>query len=153
MVRRAGPGDIPALAGIAERSYRAAFNEILEPAILDGRNASFFAERFRETLDRLTLAETQGAPLGFLVVTDSHIDMLFVDPDAFGQGVGTALLAHAEANGATSLECFCDNHPARRFYARHGWNLTRSYQRVFGGRNRAFVLFEKARAGTPPRSG
>ncbi|MET0429797.1 MAG: GNAT family N-acetyltransferase [Microvirga sp.] len=152
-IRRAGSRDIPVLAGIAERSYRSAFADILEPAILEGRNASFFEGLFRESLERLTLAESLGAPVGFLVVTDGHVDMLFVDPEAFGHGVGSALLAHAEASGATSLECFADNHPARRFYTRNGWLLTRTYERVFAGRLRGFVRFEKGGAGSPPRSG
>jgi putative acetyltransferase len=153
MIRPAEPWDVPALAGIAERSYRAAFQAILEPAILDARNAAFFAARFRETLDRLALAETEERPTGFLLMTDNHIDMLFVEPDDSGRGVGSALLAYAEAKGATSLECFSANHPARGFYARHGWILTRSYERAFAGRHRGFVLFEKARAVTPARSG
>jgi putative acetyltransferase len=45
--------------------------------------------------------------------------------------------------GAKSLECFRDNHGARRFYERHGWRVTREYEREFAGRNRSFVFYEK----------
>ncbi|MCB5174284.1 hypothetical protein LGR44_03755 [Microvirga sp. SM9] len=53
------------------------------------------------------------------------------------------LLQRAECLGAKSLECFRDNHGARRFYERHGWRLAREYERAFAGRERSFVLYEK----------
>lgn len=52
---------------------------------------------------------------------------IYVRPPARGQGVGTALLAAAEAHlaeqGATvvSLEAMAANDAARRFYRRHGY--------------------------------
>ena len=47
IVRPARAEDIPALATVAERSYRAAFAGILErEGVAEGRNAAFFAERF-----------------------------------------------------------------------------------------------------------
>jgi putative acetyltransferase len=33
----------------------------------------------------------------------------------------------------------------RRFYDRHGWNVTREYEREFAGRSRSFVFYEKIR--------
>jgi putative acetyltransferase len=84
-------------------------------------------------------------PLGFLLMTDGHIDMLFMDPDAGGRGGGALLLQRAERLGAKSLECFRDNHGARRFYERHGWRIEQEYEREFAGRSRSFVLYEKGR--------
>ena len=81
--------------------------------------------------------------VGFLLMTDGHIDMLFMDPDASGRGGGARLLREAEASGAKSLECFRDNHGARRFYERHGWRVTREYERDFAGKSRSFVFYEK----------
>ena len=46
IVRPARADDIPALAAIAERSYRAAFAGILEEEVLTSRDAAFFAARF-----------------------------------------------------------------------------------------------------------
>jgi putative acetyltransferase len=77
-------------------------------------------------------------------MTDGHIDMLFMDPDAGGRGGGALLLQRAETLGAKSLECFRDNHGARRFYERHGWRVEREYEREFAGRSRSFVLYEKS---------
>jgi putative acetyltransferase len=142
-VRSARAADIPVLAGIAERSYRSAFKSILEEEALAQRNAAYFADRFAAEWERMLVALRDEAPVGFLLMIDAHIDMLFMDPAASGQGGGALLLAHAEAQGAASLECFRDNHDARRFYERHGWRLAREYERDFAGRNRRFVLYAK----------
>ncbi|MBF9232697.1 GNAT family N-acetyltransferase [Microvirga alba] len=147
-VRPANTADIPALAIIAEHSYREAFKTILEEDVLATRDAAFFAARFAGSWDRTILVE-EGTPLGFLLMTDGHIDMLFMDPDASGKGAGTLLLREAEAAGAKSLECFRDNQGARRFYERHGWRIAREYDREFAGKNRSFVFYVKDGVGSP----
>jgi putative acetyltransferase len=143
IVRPARLEDVPALAVVAARSYRAAFAPILEPEVLESRDATYFAERFASSWERMLAAEQHGGIVGFLLMTDGHIDMLFMDPAASGQGAGARLLAAAEALGAKSLECFRDNLGARRFYERHGWSITREYDREFAGRSRSFVFYEK----------
>lgn len=144
IVRDASAGDIPALAVIAERSYRAAFAGILEEEVLASRNAAFFARRFASSWKRMLVALSQDEPAGFLLMTEGHVDMLFMDPDASGQGGGALLLKEAEARGAKSLECFRDNHGARRFYESRGWRVAREYEREFAGRSRSFVFYVKA---------
>lgn len=143
-VRAAGPEDLPVLAAIAERSYRAAFEGILEKDVLTSRDAAFFAARFAASWERMLVALVQDKPIGFLLMTEGHIDMLFMDPDASGQGGGALLLEQAEFLGARSLECFRDNHGARRFYERHGWQVAREYEREFAGRSRSFVFYVKS---------
>lgn len=143
IVRDAGTGDIPALAAIAERSYRAAFEGILETHVLQSRDASFFAARFASSWERMLVAVSDEKPAGFLLMTDGHIDMLFMDPAASGQGGGTLLLKEAGVRGARALECFRDNHDARRFYERHGWHVEQEYDREFAGKSRSFVLYAK----------
>ena len=138
--------DVPALAEVAERSYRSAFESLLEEEALASRNASFFAERFSSSVERMLTVVADDEPVGFLLMTDGHIDMLFMDPVASGQGGGASLLMEAERLGARSLECFRDNHAARRFYERHGWRMAREYERDFAGRTRSFVLYRKSEA-------
>ncbi|WP_210493782.1 GNAT family N-acetyltransferase [Microvirga antarctica] len=143
MLRAARESDIPALARVAARSYRAAFSEILDDVAMGSRDTAFFEARFASCWQALVVAEDDGRSTGFLLVTDGHIDMLFMDPAAIGKGVGAKLLAHAEKNGARTLECFRDNKAARRFYERHGWQVARGYDRDFAGRTYAFVFYEK----------
>ncbi|WP_312896901.1 GNAT family N-acetyltransferase [Microvirga soli] len=142
-MRVAGADDISALAAVAERSYRATFAGILEADVLASRDEGFFAERFASSWDRMLVACSGEALVGFLLMTDGHIDMLFMDPTAVGRGGGALLLKEAEQQGARSLECFRDNHAARRFYERHGWHMEREYEREFAGKSRSFVLYAK----------
>lgn len=144
IVRPAGAADVPALAAIAERSYHAAFAEILEADVLASRDKSFFAERFASSCQHMLVACSGDMLVGFLLMTDRHIDMLFMDPAASGRGGGAFLLREAERRGAKSLECFRDNHGARRFYERHGWQVEREYDREFAGKSRSFVLYVKS---------
>lgn len=143
IVRQARAEDVPSLAQVAERSYRAAFSAILEQDVLATRDAAFFAERFASSWPRMLVAVQRNEVTGFLLMTDGHIDMLFMYPAASGRGGGAQLLAEAVAQGAKSLECFRDNHGARRFYERHGWRVAREYERDFAGRKRSFVFYEK----------
>ncbi|MBD2745629.1 GNAT family N-acetyltransferase [Microvirga sp. BT688] len=143
IVRPAGADDVPVLAAIAEQSYRAAFAGILEPDVLAGRDEAFFVERFTSSWKHMLVACSGERPVGFLLMTDGHIDMLFMDPVASGSGGGSLLLEAAEQQGARSLECFRDNHGARRFYERHGWQVEREYDRDFAGKSRSFVLYVK----------
>lgn len=152
IVRRVRKSDIPALAAIAEASYRAAFAGILERRALRLRDAAFFAARFATCWRRMRLATHRGIPIAFSLTTRRHLDMLFVTPAHAGRGAGRALLREAEARGTRTLECFRDNHAARRFYERAGWTLARSYERDFVGRPRAFVFYEKPRTAAQPRS-
>ncbi|OJY38061.1 MAG: hypothetical protein BGP06_16500 [Rhizobiales bacterium 65-9] len=144
IVRSATRDDIPAMAAATARSYAVGFEDILGPEILAGRDAAFFAERFADTWPRMRVADEDGRILGVSLVTDAHLDMLFVDPEAIGRGAGAALLRDVEARGARTLECFRDNRAARRFYERQGWRKEGEYEREFAGCQRAFVAYEKA---------
>jgi putative acetyltransferase len=143
IVRAAEAGDIPVLAGIAQRSYRTAFRTILEKEVLASRDTAFFNERFSAVWQHMLVACSPESLTGFLLMTDSHIDMLFMDPEKSGKGGGALLLQEAERLGAKSLECFRDNQGARRFYERQGWRVAREYERDFAGRSRRFVFYAK----------
>ena len=143
IVRPAGPDDIPILAGIAQSSYSLAFESILEEWVIDDHDITYFMARFAHAWQRMLVACSDKIPIGFLLMTKGHVDMLFMDPNAGGQGGGSLLLKEAEARGAKSLECFRDNFGARRFYERHGWHVEREYDRDFAGQSRSFVYYVK----------
>jgi putative acetyltransferase len=143
IVRPAEAADVPALAGIAQSSYSLAFADFLEIEVIDDHDTAFFMARFAHAWQRMLVALSDGTPAGFLLMTEQHIDMLFMDPVASGRGGGALLLQEAERRGARSLECFRDNHAARRFYERHGWQVEREYDREFAGKSRSFVFYVK----------
>ena len=147
LIRPALPEDVRPAAEVASASYRAAFAPILDADELARRTPESFVPRFEASLARLRVAVSGGRVVGFSLVTGTHLDMLFIDPAAQGTGAGRALLDEAEARGVCSLECFRANAPARGFYERAGWVVTRGYSRPFAGRVHGFVYYERNRAG------
>jgi GNAT superfamily N-acetyltransferase len=64
-----------------------------------------------------------GRPLGLLALRDGFIAYLYVDPPAQRRGVGSALIAQAQALSPLGLSLYTHqrNLRARRFYERHGF--------------------------------
>lgn len=66
--------------------------------------------------------DTGDRPLGFMGMTDAHIDALFVAPEAHGQGVGSALIAHARGlHPMLTVDVNEQNEGAVGFYRRRGF--------------------------------
>ncbi|MFT8246510.1 GNAT family N-acetyltransferase [Roseomonas sp. BN140053] len=142
-LRAATAADVPALAAVAERGYRAGFAGILDAAVLDMQDRAGFAHRFAAAWPRLAVAEMDGSLAGFCLVSPPRLDMLFVDPGFTRRGLGAALLRQAEAMGARELECFRDNAAALGFYARQGWHPLSAHRRDFLGAGRDFLILAR----------
>lgn len=69
------------------------------------------------------VAQSRGAVVGFANLTQTWLDGLYVDPGAQGAGIGSALVGLAKSlrPEGFGLWVFEMNHPARAFYARHGF--------------------------------
>jgi ribosomal protein S18 acetylase RimI-like enzyme len=139
MIRTARADDIAAAAGLMAEAYATHFRPMIGDAAL-GFDQAHFEARFTRDLADLTVLD-EGALTGVLLLTDGHIAMLFVV--APGGGRGAAVLAHAEAQGARSLEVFAANDGARRFYERAGWQVASEYDREFAGATHRFLRYEK----------
>jgi ribosomal protein S18 acetylase RimI-like enzyme len=140
-LRPATPDDAEDLARVAHASFHQAFAPIMTEAGLATRSLEFFRQKFAGDWRVVLVAHIGRRIVGFSLVRARHIELLFVAPKAQGKGVGLALLAAAESNGAVSLECFAANHRARAFYERAGWRQTRAYSREFAGNVYDFVLY------------
>jgi len=73
-------------------------------------------------IDEVWVAESAGAIVAYVRLTDEWLDDLYVVPDQAGRGIGSALLALAQARrpDGFGLWVFEVNTPARAFYAAHG---------------------------------
>lgn len=118
VIRRGTAADIPGIAELYERSFATlTFLPILHTR---EQHAAFFGGLL-EKQEELWVCEDGGSLLGFITISDM-LDHLYLEPDAFGTGVGDALFEHAKArrpNGFT-FWVFQQNARARRFYDRHG---------------------------------
>lgn len=139
IIRKAVAADIAPAAALMTRAYATHFRPVMGDAAL-GFDQVHFEARFASELADLTILDEDGVR-GVLLVKDGHIAMLFAGET--GQGHGAALLAHAEAHGARSLEVFAANEGARRFYERAGWQIADDYEREFAGARHRFLRYEK----------
>lgn len=89
--------------------------------------------------DWARVARQEGRVAGYIAMTGSHIDQLFVEPPVQGRGIGSALFAAALDRGLRplTLDVFEANLPARRFYEKRGF---RERERWFNEQDQAVQL-------------
>lgn len=152
LVRPAAAADAPALGEVHVGAWRAAYRGMLPDALLDGMDADVVGARWRSLLEdglrpHTLVGQLDGRVVGFAnlgpafeSVPDGELYAINVLPEAWGTGVGPALLAAAEdelallGHRVAVLWVIPENARARRFYARSGWHSTdlRSTREVGG---------------------
>lgn len=143
-VRAARPADLLGAAEARIASWRAAFTGLVPQDFLDAMDAEAIASAWRESVaagrSRLYVAELDGRIVGYAGVgperdpaaasTTGELYALFVHPDAWLRGAGTALAAAAlddlRANGCDRVNLWVleANARARAFYRRCGFSET-----------------------------
>lgn len=139
LIRDATPDDAEALGRIVTRSWQVAYRGIFSDEFLDGLDPHAAATRWSESLNtggeftHLLVAASDAGVVGMCAAggpTDDapELRMLYLDPEAWGQGIGRALqdamLERMRADGYRAAVLWCEpsNINARAFYARTGWN-------------------------------
>jgi GNAT superfamily N-acetyltransferase len=121
-VRRADTADAVVLGELFLRARRAAV-----PAIPANVHTDTEVHQWMRDVvvarQETWVVEDQGAPVAILALDGDEVDLLYVDPDRTGHGIGTRLLRLAQERRpiGLSLWAFQSNHGARRFYERHGF--------------------------------
>ncbi len=120
-LRRARPADAAAAAEVWLRSRHAAVPLVPAPVHTDEEVRHHFEVVVVPTRETW-LAVGDGAVVAVMVLDGDEVDQLYVDPEWQRRGVGSALLQLAKTRpGGLALWTFQSNHPARRFYERHGF--------------------------------
>ena len=126
VIRAAPPADWPALQSLWRRSV-AATHAFVSRDDLDAIERALIPCYFPAMQHIWLAADAAGRPLGFVGSRERSIEMLFLDPDVFRQGIGTALLRHACAclpppdDAPVRLDVNEANEPALRFYLAQGF--------------------------------
>ncbi|MCC2617798.1 GNAT family N-acetyltransferase [Aestuariibacter halophilus] len=117
------PGDYPALLQVWEDAVRAT-HDFLPEANLQALKPLLLSDYF----DAVTLRcvkDKAGAIVGFVGVAQGNIEMLFVAPEHFGQGLGKTLLTYAREHLAASTVDVNEQNPkALGFYLCQGFVQT-----------------------------
>jgi GNAT superfamily N-acetyltransferase len=121
LLRPANADDAEALAAIHRAARRAAMPYLPE---LHGEaeDCDWMANTVLPNA-AVWVAEADGRPVGYLALTGSRLDQLYVAPDHQGRGVGSQLLDKAKAlsPGGLRLQAFQKNRRARAFYEARGF--------------------------------
>ncbi len=141
VVRPAEPRDADAIAAVHVASWRAAYDGIVPRSVLDRlsveRRAAFWRDALGETGGVGIWVADEGSVVGFassgaardedLEPRAGEVQAIYLLPEAWGQGIGRALLEAATValreRGLDPLVLWVltDNDRGRRFYERQGW--------------------------------
>lgn len=122
-LRPSAPADLPLLHDIWRRAVRAT-HHFLAQADFDELD-KMVGELYLPNADLTVAADESGRPRGFMGLTGSHIDSLFVDPDHHGEGLGRMMVEHAaRLCGSLTVDVNEQNGQAVGFYQKLGFTQT-----------------------------
>lgn len=122
-VRRRSGALLEQLLELWERSVRAS-HTFLSPAEIAAIRPEVPGALAR--VPHLVIARERETPLGFLGVEGQRLEMLFLEPEARGRGIGTALVRYAlDAYSLREVTVNEQNIAARDFYERLGFRTVR----------------------------
>ena len=123
IVAERAPQLVEQLVGIWERSVRATHTFLSEAEIAQIKP---FVPQALTGVEILVVAKRDSTPVGFMGVQDGRLEMLFLDPDVRGCGLGRRLLEHGiEHLGVTELTVNEQNPQAVGFYEHLGFSTYR----------------------------
>jgi len=142
-VRNATPGDALQVARVHKRSREAYYADALDPVDAAHDRFPMWADTLTQTDTWCLVAVQNGDLTGFVAAhlaerDDSPAELLslYVDPDRFGSGIGSALydrFVEVVPSGTAELEVWDGNDRAKSFYSHRGWRpTTRSRPGVAG---------------------
>lgn len=91
----------------------------------DYRKFKTMIPTYFEHTDHVIGAYEDSQCVGFAAQKGDNLDMLFVDPDHFGKGIGKKLLSAMETMGVKTLDVNEDNPNAHAFYEAMGYRVVR----------------------------
>ena len=125
------PKLVDQLTYVWERSVRATHTFLSEDEIAEIKP---LVPQALADVETLVVAESDGTPVGFMGVQDGRLEMLFLDPDVRGRGLGRLLLTHGiERLGVTELTVNEQNPQAVGFYEHMGFTTYRRTETDEGG--------------------
>lgn len=153
MIRRPGTCDAPVIAALMRDCFTATFGALYDPvdlaAFLDGLTPETWRDELADPAFAFLLAEADGTAVGFaklgphslpVVPTGPMIELrqLYLTADQQGSGLAQRMMdwtiETARARGAKELflSVYIDNHRARRFYERYGFERVGRYAFMVG---------------------
>ena len=123
IIRQATNADHPQLLNIWLRSVRATHHFLQESDI--EALLPQLRDIYLPAVELWVAVNTEDNPTGFIGLNENHVEMLFIDPDLRGKGIGRALLNHARSSrNPMSVDVNEQNREAVGFYLHYGFVQT-----------------------------
>ncbi len=123
IIRQATNADHPLLLNIWLRSVRATHHFLQESDI--EALLPQLRDIYLPAVELWVVVDTEDSPLGFIGLNEHHVEMLFIEPDSRGKGIGRALLDHARSSrNQMSVDVNEQNPEAVGFYLHYGFVQT-----------------------------
>jgi putative acetyltransferase len=139
--------DYPELIGLWESSVRATHY------FLGDEEIEYFKRKILEGyfdfVDLYTAKAADEKIVGFLGLNSEKIEMLYVQPDHMGKGIGKFLLLHAiQAKGVSKVDVNEKNQQAVGFYQKMGFKINK--RNPFDAEGKPHAILEMELAQVPP---
>jgi|AntDeeMinimDraft_5_1070356.scaffolds.fasta_scaffold02990_3 ribosomal protein S18 acetylase RimI-like enzyme len=148
-VRDAVPGDVQSITRVAEAGWTSAYRDLLaertiEAALDEWYDTALTRERIEDDAVTYLVAEQADTVVGYAsgAAVDGSVVVLasiYVMPDRWGEGIGTALLDTFETRwsgrryDAVRLDVLADNEVGQRFYRARGYEAVEEQEtELFG---------------------
>nr|WP_294971646.1 acetyltransferase [uncultured Pseudomonas sp.] len=123
LIRQRIAADNPRLLDIWLGAVRAT-HHFLQASDIDGL-LPLVRDLYLPAVEVWVAVDAEDRPLGFIGLNETHVEMLFIDPELRGRGIGRALLDFVrEARGALSVDVNEQNPQAVGFYRHYGFVQT-----------------------------
>ena len=123
IIRQATNADHPQLLNIWLRSVRATHHFLQESDI--EALLPQLRDIYLPAVELWVAVNTEDNPTGFIGLNENHVEMLFIEPDLRGKGIGRALLNHARSSrNQMSVDVNEQNPEAVGFYLHYGFVQT-----------------------------
>jgi len=144
IIRQAIAADHPMLIDIWLRAVRAT-HHFLQASDIDALLPQL-RDVYLPAVELWVAVDPDDKPLGFIGLNENHVEMLFIDPDRRGQGIGRALLDFCRNTRDTlSVDVNEQNPQAVGFYRHYGFAQTG--RSPLDGEGRPFPLLHMALPG------
>ncbi|MFL6763366.1 MAG: GNAT family N-acetyltransferase [Sphingomicrobium sp.] len=162
--RDARSADMPAIDRVFRQSFCETFGHLYRPEDLGAFLAKFtpeaWTEEFSDPRYRFRIAEIEGEPVGYLKLGPSTLPVetedcaielrqLYILKEYHGVGIAHALtdwaIDEARKQGAKELylTVYTDNHRAKRFYHRYGFEAVGRYDFMVGEQADEDIIMRK----------
>ncbi|KAF1067142.1 MAG: putative N-acetyltransferase YjaB [Pseudomonas citronellolis] len=123
LIRPRTSADAAELLDIWLRAVRAT-HDFLAPSDID-ELLPLVRNQYLPAVEVWVALDEQGQPAGFIGLDGAQVEMLFIDPQYHGQGMGRALLDHARGlHGTLTVDVNEQNPQAVGFYRHYGFQQT-----------------------------